>query len=75
MGQRRDFLGHELTVLGHISGANLQQVIEMSCDHMRLFNLGHSRHGGVKSTQGRIAGIAEPDLDECHMIQSQPDRV
>ena len=48
MRQGRDMLRQNAPVIAHVLRPDLQQVIEIACDQMRLLDLGDAGDGGVE---------------------------
>ena len=75
MRQGRYLLGQNAAIIGHVLGANLDQIVKIARDEMRLLDLGHAGDGCVEFRQGSLAGVMQPHLDETHMIEPHPNGV
>ena len=73
--QRSDLTAQKCAILRHVCDASLEQVIEVSADHVTFEDVWNGKDGGVERLQRLLAGFLQGDLDEHQQIQTEGARV
>ncbi len=75
MRQAGDLLAQYGAVAADVSGADLEEIVEVGRQHVAFLDFGNAAHRAVEVPQRRLACVGEADFDESDMVQPEARRI